>query len=92
MGGVRAEAGAVRHRGWALMATSDRGEQSVAQLVLTGIRGVTWWIRSVMGDNAYARYVQHLALHHPGETPPTEREYWRERYAEMDAKPGARCC
>jgi len=45
-----------------------------------------------MGDNAYARYVGHLALHHPGQAPPTEREYWRARYAEADLHPGARCC
>jgi uncharacterized short protein YbdD (DUF466 family) len=67
-------------------------DRSAAELALTAARGVRWWVTSVMGDNAYARYVQHLALHHPGETPPSEREYWRERYAAMDAHPGARCC
>ncbi len=74
------------------MADFVRRDQSPAQFVLTVVRGITWWVSSVMGDNAYARYVQHLALHHPGETPPTEREYWRDRYAAMDASPGARCC
>ena len=47
--------------------------------MLTVARGISWWVTSVMGDNAYARYVQHLALHHPGEPPPTEREYWRQQ-------------
>ena len=74
------------------MAGPDRADQSVVEFALTAARGIRWWVASVMGDNAYARYVQHLAQHHPGEAPPTEREYWRERYAEMDAKPGARCC
>ncbi len=54
--------------------------------------GVRWWFSSVMGDNAYARYVDHLARHHPGEPVPTEKQYWRDRYAAMDANPGARCC
>jgi uncharacterized short protein YbdD (DUF466 family) len=45
-----------------------------------------------MGDNAYARYVDHLARRHPGCPVPTEKEYWRERYSAMDADPGARCC
>ncbi|MEP6561475.1 MAG: YbdD/YjiX family protein [Nakamurella sp.] len=59
---------------------------------MTVLRGVRWWVSSVMGDNAYPRYVQHLALHHPGETPPSEREYWRAKYAEADRQPSARCC
>ena len=45
-----------------------------------------------MGDNAYARYVEHLTRHHPDDPIPTESQYWRERYAAMDANPGARCC
>ena len=40
-----------------------------------------------MGDNAYARYTAALGPHHPGDAVPTEREYWRERYAEQDANP-----
>lgn len=60
--------------------------------VLRGARGIRWWVASVMGDNAYARYTDHLARTHPGEPVPTEREYWRQRYAEADARPGARCC
>lgn len=69
-----------------------RTDQNAVQFVLTVLRGVRWWVSSVMGDNAYPRYVQHLALHHPGETPPSEREYWRAKYAEADRQPSARCC
>ena len=89
MGDVRSAASALRHRRWPLVSGAER---TAVEFVLTAVRGVRWWVTSVMGDNAHARYVQHLAQHHPGETPPTEREFWRERYAEMDAKPGARCC
>jgi len=66
--------------------------RSSVDFVLTLARGLRWWIASVMGDNAYARYVEHLTRHHPDDRIPTEREYWRERYAAMDANPGARCC
>ncbi|HEY5877358.1 MAG TPA: YbdD/YjiX family protein, partial [Nakamurella sp.] len=45
-----------------------------------------------LGDTAYARYVEHLGRHHPDAPVPSEREYWRQRYAEQDANPGARCC
>jgi uncharacterized short protein YbdD (DUF466 family) len=54
--------------------------------------GVRWWFASVMGDNAYRRYVDHLARHHPDDPVPTEKQYWRDRYAAMDSNPGARCC
>ena len=56
------------------------------------VGGIRWWIASVMGDNAYARYCDHLERSHPGAPVPTEKQYWRDRYAEMDANPGARCC
>jgi len=69
-----------------------RADRTAVHFILAAARGVRWWVGSVMGDNAYARYVQHLALHHPGESPPTEREYWRAKYAEADLHPGARCC
>ncbi len=60
--------------------------------VRTATGGVRWWFSSVMGDNAYRRYVHHLAVHHPGKVVPSEKQYWRDRYAEMDRNPGARCC
>ncbi|AMY19742.1 YbdD/YjiX family protein [Rhodococcoides kroppenstedtii] len=61
-------------------------------VVLRSLRGVHWWITSVMGDHDYARYVDHLQRRHPGAPVPSEREYWRRRHAEADANPGARCC
>jgi uncharacterized short protein YbdD (DUF466 family) len=66
--------------------------RSMVDAVLTMARGVRWWIASVMGDNAYARYLDHLARQHPDRAVPTEKEYWRERYSAMEANPGARCC
>ena len=51
-----------------------------------------WWVTSVMGDHDYERYLAHHRTRHPGEPILSEREYWRERYAAIDANPGARCC
>ena len=96
MGGGRPQPGPVRHRRRSLVRAmegagfgSERGMLDLARSVAHGVR---WWFASLMGDNAYVRYVEHLALHHPGQPPPTEREYWRAKYAEADLHPGARCC
>lgn len=56
------------------------------------LKTVRWYVGELMGDNDYARYVAHLSRNHPERAVPTEREYWRSRYAEQDANPGARCC
>ncbi|MGA9873359.1 MAG: YbdD/YjiX family protein [Rhodococcus sp. (in: high G+C Gram-positive bacteria)] len=56
------------------------------------MRGVWWWITSLMGDKDYERYLAHMNRVHPGEPVPSERQFWRDRYAEADRKPGARCC
>ncbi|MDO4609282.1 YbdD/YjiX family protein [Corynebacterium sp.] len=60
--------------------------------VLEALRGVAWYVGELMGDHDYARYCEHLRLHHPDEPVPTEREYWRRRHADEAANPGARCC
>lgn len=43
-----------------------------------------------MGDNAYARYLEHHARTHPGESALSERDYWKARHAA--AATDARCC
>jgi len=93
MGEIRAGRGALRNGRRSLMLEPDGPEtRSMVDAVLTMARGVRWWIASVMGDNAYARYLDHLARQHPDRAVPTEKEYWRERYSAMEANPGARCC
>ena len=56
------------------------------------VRGLGWYVTSLMGDRAYETWVAHLALEHPGQTPVSEKEFWKARYDEQDASPGARCC
>ena len=87
MGGDPAGPGAAR--GKSLTGTST---EAAAPALLRGWRNLRWWVGSVLGDTAYARYVEHLRRLHPDAPVPTEREYWRQRYAEQDANPGARCC
>lgn len=65
---------------------------SLARTILKTPAHVWWYLTELMGDTAYAKYVTHLKAHHPDATVPTEREYWRARYAAQDANPGARCC
>ncbi|WP_306304948.1 YbdD/YjiX family protein [Gordonia effusa] len=55
----------------------------------TVARAIAAYIRDVMGDNDYQRYVALRRRTHPGEPMMTEREYWRVRH---DAPPTARCC
>lgn len=56
------------------------------------LRAVWWYLTNLMGESAYATYVEHLRRTHPGTEPLTEREFWRKHYADQDANPGARCC
>ncbi len=58
----------------------------------TDMHGLWWWITSVMGDKDYEHYLAHMRRVHPDEPVPSERQFWRDRYAEADAHPGARCC
>ena len=64
----------------------------LTRTILKAPAHVWWYLSELMGDTAYAKYVAHLQAHHPGAPVPTEREYWRARYAAQDANPGARCC
>jgi uncharacterized short protein YbdD (DUF466 family) len=87
VGGDPAGPGAARGKSLTGIST-----EASAPALLRAWRNLRWWVGSVLGDTAYARYVEHLRRLHPDAPVPTEREYWRERYAEQDANPGARCC
>ncbi len=51
----------------------------------TAFRGTLWWVRSVMGDLDYQRYVEHTRRHHADSPVISEREFWRRRHAAADA-------
>jgi uncharacterized short protein YbdD (DUF466 family) len=42
------------------------------------LRGAARVVREVVGAPDYERYLEHLAAHHPGCAPLTEREYYAE--------------
>jgi uncharacterized short protein YbdD (DUF466 family) len=69
------------------------GTAATVELVRRGCRGVAWYVRDLMGDNAYQAYLDHHRTQHGPEHPPlSEREFWRQRMDEQDRNPGARCC
>ena len=61
-------------------------------------RGIRWYVRGVMGDDAYEKYLAHAAAEHGASTAAvgtpvmTEREFWRDRTDRQDANPQGRCC
>ena len=56
------------------------------------VREIGWYCGTLMGDNHYQRYVEHLRRTHPAEPVLTEAEYWKMRHTAADRNPGARCC
>jgi len=55
-------------------------------------RGVRWYVRGVMGEDAYDKYLAHVRGQHEGVEVLTEREFWRDRTDRQDANPEGRCC
>nr|WP_245713341.1 YbdD/YjiX family protein [Nocardia rhamnosiphila] len=56
------------------------------------MRAVFRYLDSVVGGQDYQRYLAHMRRVHPGRPVMSERDYWRERYADAERNPGARCC
>ena len=57
-----------------------------------GLSAVGWYVREVVGENDYDKYVAHLARTHPERTPPTRRTFERDKTDRMAANPKSRCC
>ncbi|TFD63359.1 YbdD/YjiX family protein [Cryobacterium sp. Hh38] len=71
--------------------------------VRKGARGVVWYLKGILGEDAYEKYVaHHAALHAAGAADGTdgaaphplmtEREFWRDQTDRQDANPQGRCC
>jgi uncharacterized short protein YbdD (DUF466 family) len=59
---------------------------------MAAVRAVWWWLRGVLGDDLYDRY---LAFHRRSgdpRPPMTEREFWRARTDHQERHPQGRCC
>lgn len=53
---------------------------------------VLWYVREVVGENAYAHYLERRRRAHPDAPVLTRREFERRRLDELDIRPGQRCC
>ena len=70
---------------------------NTAGLVKKGARNLAWFIKGVMGEDAYDKYKAHHESRHPSdgcEAPPvmTEREFWRDQTDRQETNPQGRCC
>ena len=53
---------------------------------------VLWYLREVMGENAYGHYLEHQRRTHPEAPVLPRREFERRRIDAMEIRPGTRCC
>lgn len=60
--------------------------------IAAACRALRWYVREVLGENDYDKYVVHLARHHPDSRPMSRREFERARTARIEANPTSRCC
>lgn len=60
--------------------------------IAKGFRGFAGYIGSLLGADAYQKYLEHFTA--TGHTGPamTEREFWRDRMDRQDSNPQGRCC
>lgn len=72
------------------MTTTD--SRGLGARLRKGFTDARWFWNGVTGADAYERYVAHHARHHPGEEPMSAKDFWREKYADMERNPKSRCC
>jgi uncharacterized short protein YbdD (DUF466 family) len=56
------------------------------------VGGALWYLREVMGENAYEHYLEHRRRAHPDEPVLSRAEFERRRMDELDQNPRVRCC
>jgi uncharacterized short protein YbdD (DUF466 family) len=72
--------------------TRRLGMSRVGAALARGWRAVSWYVKELVGENDYERYVTHLRRHHPETRPMSRREFERAKLDRMDTDPQARCC
>lgn len=58
-------------------------------------RGLRWYLRGMLREDAYERYLEHEAAHGRAPGDPgvmSAREFWRDRTDRQDREPQGRCC
>jgi uncharacterized short protein YbdD (DUF466 family) len=53
---------------------------------------VLWYLREVLGENAYDHYLEHQLRSHPEAPVLSRREFERRRLDALEVRPGQRCC
>jgi uncharacterized short protein YbdD (DUF466 family) len=62
------------------------------ETLATAWRGVVWYLRGVLGADAYQRYLEHHTRTHPDTEPLSERAFWKDKMDWEDRNPQGRCC
>jgi|GEM_PF-565422 len=60
--------------------------------LVRGFRSLRRGLRGVLGADAYEKYLEFHAVHHPGHQPLSEVEFWRDRTDRQERNPQGRCC
>lgn len=55
-------------------------------------RNILWFLRGVLGEDAYQHYLAHHARVHPHAEPLSERAFWKDKMDWEDRNPQGRCC
>lgn len=75
-------------------AHADRGPSlaAAAGAVRRALGAVRWYVRALMGDDAYDVYLARHARTHPGHEPLSLKEFWKQRIDDRERNPTMRCC
>ena len=60
--------------------------------LLSAARSLTATMRAILGAPNYERYLAHMRLKHPLETPMPFGEFEQRRLDDKYLRPGAKCC
>ena len=63
-----------------------------AEQLVRAAHAVRWYVRGVVGADAYERYLEHQQRVHPDVPPMSEKAFWRAHTDDRDKNPKMRCC
>ncbi|HEX6574044.1 MAG TPA: YbdD/YjiX family protein [Gemmatimonadaceae bacterium] len=64
----------------------------MSERLVSAFAGIRRALRLMLGAPDYERYLEHVHAAHPGCTPMSQSEFWRERLDARYTRPGSRCC
>ena len=51
-----------------------------------------WFVRGMLGANGYQTYLAHHYASCCDHPPVSEKQFWRDYFADQEVNPSARCC